>query len=162
MKEFKANDKSAELQTKKEVEECMVDVRSWMDQVRLKMNSAKPEFIYFGSRKQLIKCVVTHLNVNDELVERGTLIKYFRTWLDAQLSFKEHTTKKCQTAIINYLHIRNICHLLTDSACETLLLKSLCIPLGICKCFLVWTTSNNHRQTLENSEHVCTISLQKI
>ena len=34
--------------------------------------------------------------------------------------------QKCQTAIINYLCIRNICHLLTDSACETLLL-SLCI-----------------------------------
>ena len=121
-KEFKANDRSAELQTKKEVEECMVDVRSWMDQVRLTMNSAKTEFIYFGSRIQLSKCVVTHLNVNGELVERATLIKYLGAWPDAQLSFKKHTTKNCQTAIINYLHIRNICHLLTDSAYETLLL----------------------------------------
>ena len=37
-----------------------------------------------------------------------------------------YTTKKCQTAIINYLCIRNNCHLLTDSACETLILR-LCI-----------------------------------
>ena len=125
-KEFKANDRSAELQTKEEVEECMVNVRSWMDQVRLKMNSAKTEFIYFGGRIQLSKCVVTHLNINGELEERATVIKYLGAWLDAKLSFKEHTTKKCQTAIINYLCIRNIWHLLTDSACETLLL-SLCI-----------------------------------
>ena len=104
----------------------MVYVRSWMDQVKLKMNSAKTEFIYFGSRIQLNKCVVTHLNVNGELVERATLIKYLRAWLDVQLSFKEHTTKKCQRAIINYLCIRNIYHLLADSACETLLL-SLCV-----------------------------------
>ena len=104
----------------------MVDVRSWMDQVRHKMDSAKTELIYFGSRIQLSKCVVNHLNVNGEIVERATLIQYLRAWLDAQLSFKEHTTKKCQTAIINYLHIRNICHLLTDSACNTLLL-SLCL-----------------------------------
>ena len=103
-KEFKANDRSAELQTKKEVEECMVDVRSWMDQVRLKMNSAKTECMYFGSRIQFNKCVVTHLNVNSEVEERATLIKYLRAWLDAQLSLKEHTTKKCQTTIINYLH----------------------------------------------------------
>ena len=116
-KEFKANDRSAELQTRKEVEECMVDVRSWMDQVRLKMTSAKTEFIYFGSRMQLSKCVVTHLNVSGELVERATLIKYLRAWLDAQLSFKEHTTKKYQRPIINYLHIRNIHHILTDSVC---------------------------------------------
>ena len=49
-----------------------------MDQVRLKMNPSKTEFIYFGSRAQLIKCVVTQLNVNGELVERATLIKYLR------------------------------------------------------------------------------------
>ena len=90
------------------------------------MNSAKMEFIYFGSKVQLSKCVVAHLNVSDEIVERAKVIKYLGTWLEAQLSFKEHTTKKCQTAIINYLCIRNICHLLTDSACKTLLL-SLCI-----------------------------------
>ena len=103
----------------------MVNDRSWMDQVRLKMNSAKTEFIYFGSRIQLSKCVITNLNVNGKMVERATVIKYLGAWLDAQLSFKEHATKKCQTAIINYLHIRNICHLLTDSTCETLPLSLL-------------------------------------
>ena len=122
-KEFRANDRNAELQTKEEIEECMVNIRSWMDQVRLKMNSAKTEFIYFRSKVQLGKCVVTHLNANDEIVERATAIKYLGAWLDAQLTFKELTMKKCQTAIINYLHIRNICCLLTDSACETLLLS---------------------------------------
>ena len=90
------------------------------------MNSVKTEFIYFRRKVQFGKCVVTHLNVNDEIVEQATTIKYLGPWLDAQLTFKERTMKKCQTAIINYLCIRNICHLLTDSACETLLL-SLCI-----------------------------------
>ena len=68
-KEFRANDRNAELQTKEEIKECMVNIRQWMDQVRLKMNSAKTEFIYFGSKVQLGKCMVTHLNVNDEIVE---------------------------------------------------------------------------------------------
>ena len=62
------------------------------------MNSAKTEFIYFGSKVQLDKCVVTHLYISDEIVERATIIKYLGAWLDAQLTFKEHTTKKCQTA----------------------------------------------------------------
>ena len=48
-KEFRTNDRNAELQTKEEIEECMVNIRSWMDQVRLKMNSGKTEFIYFRS-----------------------------------------------------------------------------------------------------------------
>ena len=107
-KEFRAKDRNAELQTKEEIEECMVNIRSWMDWVRLKMNSAKTKFIYFRSKVQLGKCMVTHLNINDEIVERATTMKYLGTWLDAQLTFKEHTMKKCQTAIISYLCIRNI------------------------------------------------------
>ena len=93
-KEFRANDRNAELQIKEEIEECVVNIRSWMDWVRLKMNSGKTEFIYFGSKVQLSKCVVAHLNVNDEIVERVVVIKYLGAGLDAQLSFKEHTTKK--------------------------------------------------------------------
>ena len=57
------------LQTKKEIEECMVNTRQWMDRVRLKMNSAKTEFIYFGSKVQIGKCKETNLNVNDEIVD---------------------------------------------------------------------------------------------
>ena len=68
-KEFRANDRNAELQTKEEIKECMVNIRQWMDWVRLKMNSVKTEFMYFGSKVQLGKCVVTHLNVNNEIVE---------------------------------------------------------------------------------------------
>ena len=95
-KEFRANDRNAELQTKEENEECMVNIRSWMDWVRLKMNSMKTKFIYLESKVQLSKCVVTHLNVNDEIVERATVIKYLGAWLDAQLSIKEHTTKNAR------------------------------------------------------------------
>ena len=95
-KEFKANGRSAELQTKNDVEECMVDVKSWMDQVRLKMNHSKTEFIYFWSRTQLSKYVVIQLKVNGELAERDTFIKYLGAWLDAQLSFKEHTTESAR------------------------------------------------------------------
>ena len=45
-----------------------------MDQVRLKMNPSKTEVIYFGSRTQHSKCVVSQLNINGELVERATVI----------------------------------------------------------------------------------------
>ena len=160
-KEFKANHRSAELQTKKEVEECMVDVRSWMDHIRLKMNSAKTEFIYFGSRIQLSKCVVTHPNVSGELVERATVLKYFGAWLDAQLSFKEHTTKKCQAAIINYLHIRNIHHLLTDNACETLLLH-LCVSHLDYANALLYGLPAITIDKFQRIQNMCTFSLKKI
>ena len=45
------DDKMATIHT---MQQCMVDVKTWMDAVRLKLNSSK--FIYFGSRVQLAKC----------------------------------------------------------------------------------------------------------
>ena len=37
-------------------EQLAVDIKAWMDSNRLKMNTAKTEFIYFGSKQQLQKC----------------------------------------------------------------------------------------------------------
>ena len=148
-KEFKPNDRGAELQTKKEVEECMVNVRPWMDQVRLQLNSAKTEFIYFGSRIQLSKCVVTHLNVNCELVESHTN-KVPQSLVRSSTLIQGTHNKKCQTAMINYLLIRKFTIYL-QIVLVRLSVKYMCIPLGLCKCSLIWTTGNNHRQISENS-----------
>ena len=38
------------------IEKPMLNIRAWMDAVRLKLNESKTEFIYFGSRQQLAKC----------------------------------------------------------------------------------------------------------
>ena len=48
-------------------------------------------------------CVVTHLNVNDEIVERATVIKYLGAWAGCSAPIQGAYNKKCQTAIINYL-----------------------------------------------------------
>ena len=58
-KAFKASDRSAEESTIKELEQCMVTVKNWMDELRLKMNPSKTEFIYFVFSKQLEKCTIT-------------------------------------------------------------------------------------------------------
>ena len=35
------------------MEDSMLEVRRWMNEVRLKLNESKTEFIYFSSRQQL-------------------------------------------------------------------------------------------------------------
>ena len=55
-----------ELETFAIIEESMLDIKSWMDQVRLKMNKSKTEFIYFGWPSQLDKCTTNHINANRE------------------------------------------------------------------------------------------------
>ena len=54
-KEFKAGSTEQESNTVQTLETCMLNVKSWMDAVRLKMNPTKTKFIYLGNRSQLHK-----------------------------------------------------------------------------------------------------------
>ena len=56
-------DHKEELDTITSIESTMLDIKSWMDQVHLKLNEAKTEFIYFGWPSQLEKCTTTTIDV---------------------------------------------------------------------------------------------------
>ena len=54
----------------------MLDIKSLTDAVRLKMNSSKTEFIYFGGPRQLEKCIINQINVNEEQIPRSQMTRY--------------------------------------------------------------------------------------
>ena len=84
------------------------------------MNSAKTEFVIFGSRHHLSKCDINHLQVSDAAVERGNSFKYLGVWMDDHLSFKKHITAKCKVAMYNIQRIKHIREYLTQEACAVL------------------------------------------
>ena len=123
-----------------------------MDQLHLKMNPAKTEFIYFGNKAQPKKCIVNSLNIACDLILRSDSIHYLGVWMDKQLNFKLHITKKCQAAMLSLLKIRNIRHLLTKNITESLLL-SLCMShLDYCNFVLsgLLDYSINRMQRIQN------------
>ena len=84
------------------------------------MNSSKTEFIMFGHRAQLNKCIRNELNVNSESVARSNEIKYLGAWLDENLSLHKHITVKCATAMSHLQRIKLIRHNLSTETCHTL------------------------------------------
>ena len=72
-----------EKQTITLLEEALVRIKTWMDLNRLKMNTAKMEFIVinrvefivFGSKQQLKKVEVASINVNGDSIPRSEVIK---------------------------------------------------------------------------------------
>ena len=58
-----------------------------MDQVHLKMNDSKTEFIYFGWPSQLDKCITREIDVNGEQITRSDHTRYLGVYLDWQLDF---------------------------------------------------------------------------
>ena len=125
-KAFKAGNTTEEISTISKLESCLLSIKQWMDQARLKMNPSKMEFIYFGNAPQLLKCKTDSINVAGDLILRSDVIRYLDVWLNATLNFKLHVTKKCKAAMVNFIRIRGICHLLTDEAASSLVL-SLCV-----------------------------------
>ena len=80
---------------------------------------------------------------------RSSSIRYLRVHIDEHLNFKQHVTKKCQTAMFNYFKIRSIRQLI-DAPTTAHLCLSLCIShLDYCNSVLYGlldtTTSKYHR-----------------
>ena len=73
-----------------------------MEAIRLKLNEAETEFIYFGSRKQLIKTSHNTINIIGESIEKLTKVRYLGGHLDSNLTFKEHILIKCKTRNTEY------------------------------------------------------------
>ena len=79
-----------------------------MNSVRLKMNNSKSEFIIFGNKTQVDKCISDGLTIEDDIVNRSQTVKYMGALLDRELTLKTHVKKKCASAMLNLQRIKNI------------------------------------------------------
>ena len=149
---FRAGCRKDESETNQILEECMLNIKSWMDSMCLKMNPSKTEFIYFGSKPQLKKCEVQSLKVSGDLIQRVDMIRYLGIYMDTHLTYKHHITKKCKAAMINYFKIKSIRPLL-DVKTTARLCLSLCIShLDYCNSVLYGLpdTTLNRFQRIQN------------
>ena len=64
------------------MEDSMLGVSKCMNEVRLKLNESKTDFIYFGSKHQLKKCTFDKININSETIQRSDTVKYLGGHLD--------------------------------------------------------------------------------
>ena len=106
-----------ELNTIAVIEKSMLDIKSWMDAVRLKMNNSKTKFIYFGGPRQLEKCIISQIKVNGEQIPRSQMMRYIGAYLDPTLNLKQHIKIKCKAAMLNLLKIKATRKYLTTEAC---------------------------------------------
>ena len=88
---------------------CVSEIKTCMDHNRFKMNDSETEFILFGSRKQLAKCIRSGLDVNGNNILRSECICYLAKWMDQDLSFKTHIQIACKSATFNLFRLCKIC-----------------------------------------------------
>ena len=117
---FKASNRVAEREGVSSLESSAANVKTWMDQNRIKMNDEKREFIMFASKKQLEKCVTTSIDVNSMTVNCSPIIKYPGAWLDQHIQLCDHIVKKCRAAMMNWWKIEFLHWSLTQESAHTL------------------------------------------
>ena len=153
-KSFKPSilDHREELDTIKLIEKLMQDIKAWMDQVRLKMNDSKTEFLYFGWPSQLGKCTINNIRVNNEIVDRAPSTKYLGAYLDSKLDFKLHIQTKCKAAMLNLLKIKATRKNLIRTACNKLMVTLVLSHLDYANGILggLPKTSINKMQAVQN------------
>ena len=54
--------------------QCALIINDWMTENKLKMNASKTEFIMFGSRQQLDKCVTTSINIANDNIKKSAFV----------------------------------------------------------------------------------------
>ena len=101
-------------------------VKEWMNSGRLKMNNSKSEFIIFGNKTHIDKCISDGLRIEDDTVNRSQIVKYLGAWLDRELTLKTHVKKKCRSEMLNLQRLKNIWKFLDRDSC-TKLVVCLCL-----------------------------------
>ena len=121
-KAFAANKRAEETSTILQLEKAFLNVKNWMDGMRLKLNPDKTEFILFGNQVQLNKCHTSEFDACGDTIPCVKKVKVLGTVFDSNMKFTDHINLKVKTALFNFRKIKEIRQYLTRDTCLTLIL----------------------------------------
>ena len=119
---FKANSRCEEDKVIETLERTFLNIKCWMSEMRLKLNSDKTEFIMFGNQVQLNKTNTDSFHADSDTIKRSDCVRVLGSLIDKNAKMSDHVNTKCKIALYNYRRIRSIRKYLTKEACESLLL----------------------------------------
>ena len=93
-KSFPASDLRQQNSMQRKLEHTLAVIKSWMDTMRLRLNTNKTEYITFGSKAQLQKMPKQPLTTGNDTIQMSSDVKYPAGTLDSQLSFNKDITMK--------------------------------------------------------------------
>ena len=102
------------------LENCVTDIREWMDTNKLKLNDSKTEAILFGRKLHTSSLSVNSVTIGNCQTNFCASARDLGIILDSELSMKGQISAMCQSS---FYHLRNISRIrkyLTRSATETL------------------------------------------
>ena len=103
-----------EAEALEKLEICIADLRTWMNENRLKLNDSKTEFIIFGTRKMLLNVSTSSIKVGDENITAATEVRNIGAFFDNELKVSVQVKNMSKGAWRNLYNIGKIRSYLTD------------------------------------------------
>ena len=96
---------------------CLQDVKEWMSDSKLKLNSDTTEFILFGSKKQIERLNACFpIDILGNPLHPTESVRNLGVWFDSDFSFPKHIQNVCKGCFSQLRHFRNIWQFLTQDA----------------------------------------------
>ena len=75
------------------MQNCIDDVRSWMEHDKLLLNDEKTEFIIIGTLQQSSKVKISSITVGNSDIMKSSVVRNLGSYIDDQLSMSSHINK---------------------------------------------------------------------
>ena len=105
---FKPSSSASELEAVTALQNCILDIKTWMTADKLKLNDDKTELIVIRTRAHLEKISISELRIDHVKVSTVCNVRNLGTWFDNHLSMKTAINKTCQSGLYNLHNIERI------------------------------------------------------
>ena len=96
---------------KEAVIDCVLDIQRWSNSHRVKLNAAKSEVIWLGTRQQLGKLSQSDLtlSIGESVLQPSTVVKNLAVYIDEHLSMEANARHCAKTCFFHLRRIRQLC-----------------------------------------------------
>ena len=115
---------------------CVTYVASWLSASRLRLNPAKTELMWLGSRQQVEKIGIREVPIHLSVITTVDSARDFGVTLDSHLNMSAHVSSMCRSVYHFLRQLRPVVRLLTDDAAKTVVHAFISIHLDYCNSLL--------------------------
>ena len=72
------------------MQNCINDIRSWIEHDKLLLNGQKTQFLVIGTRHQLSKVNISSITVGNPAIMKSLVVRNLRSYIDDKLTMSSH------------------------------------------------------------------------
>ena len=131
---------------------CLQNIRVWMQTYFLKFNDEKKEFIMFGTKQQLSKVPLTSITIGNDPMDSVNQVHNLGYHMDSELRNNIHINKLCQFCYVTLWKLRALQHKIDQTTCQIIVQALVLSKLDYCNSLCIGTANYqlNKLQCIQN------------